>query len=142
MPSKTELLEQWYRRVWLEADLDAIDEMFRLEGRATGIMPGMQIGAEEFKELVPMMLDTVDELEINLGKTLEVDDWVSTLFMMRAVCPNTSKPIRVMGSSFVRFREDMIVEAYNNFDYFAFFEQIGLLPENAVALCMAGQPLS
>jgi len=42
---------------------------------------------------------------------------------------------------FCRFKDGQIVEAYNSFDFVGFFEQLGLLPESTIAICMSGQPI-
>ncbi len=39
----------------------------------------------------------------------------------------------------MRFSENKMVETYNSFDFMSFFEQIGLLPEHSLALCLTGQ---
>ncbi|WP_243612708.1 ester cyclase [Shimia aestuarii] len=137
--TKQRILEDWFRRVWVEGDLDAIDEMFCPETHAAGLLPEMQVGPDEFRELVPMFLAMVEDVHVALDKVMEDGDWAAALYSMRVTDSATGKPVVGSGQLFARFRENKMVETYNSFDFMAFFEQIGLLPPNSLALCLTGQ---
>ena len=47
--------------------------------------------------------------------------------------------IRASGQIMMRIEGDKIVEAYNAFDFITFFEQAGLLPEDAFLLLLSGE---
>jgi ketosteroid isomerase-like protein len=136
---KKEILEEWYRRVWREGELEAIDELFTPDTRAAGLIPEMRMGPTEFRELVPMFLELVDSPEFTLDKVMEDGDWAAALYSMRVTDSATGKPVVGSGQLFARFRENKMVETYNSFDFMAFFEQIGLLPSNSLALSLTGQ---
>ncbi|TKZ20758.1 nuclear transport factor 2 family protein [Shimia litoralis] len=138
---KREILETWYQRVWVEGDLDAIDDMFRPDTQAAGLIPEMQMGPDEFRELVPMFLTLVESPVVTLDKVMEDGDWVSALYSMHVTDSNSGKPVMGAGQLFVRFSGDKMVETYNSFDFMGFFEQIGLLPEQSLALCLTGQKI-
>ncbi|MCW9044552.1 MAG: ester cyclase [Pseudopelagicola sp.] len=136
---KRQILEDWYRRVWVEGDLDAIDELFCPQTHVAGLLPEMQMGPEEFRELVPMFLDMVEDVHVSLDKVMEEGDWAAALYSMHVKDSATGKPVSGSGQLFVRFSENKMVETYNSFDFMSFFEQIGLLPEHSLALCLTGQ---
>ena len=138
---KRQILEEWYRRVWIEGDLDAIDEMFCPDTQASGLLPEMQMGPDEFRELVPMFLDMVEDVHVSLDKVMEDDDWAAALYSMQVTDSATGKPVVGSGQLFARFNGDKMVETYNSFDFMSFFEQIGLLPEQSLALCLTGQKI-
>ncbi|WP_197922765.1 ester cyclase [Thiosulfatihalobacter marinus] len=136
---KRDILEEWYRRVWIEADLDAIDQLFSPDTQAQGLLPDLQVGPDDFRELVPMFLDMVEDPTVSLDKVMEDGDWASALYSMRVTNPANGQPVIGSGQLFARFDGDKMVETYNSFDFMSFFEQMGLLPEQSMALCLTGQ---
>lgn len=140
--TKHDILQSWYKRVWIDVDLDAIDEIFRPDSLAEGVIPGMQMGPEDFRELVPMALSLINSPSFSLNKTLEDGDWASSVYTLSAFGSDNGRPIHCMGQVCARFEGDKIVEAYNSFDFMGLFEQVGLLPENSTVLCLTGQSLS
>ena len=138
---KRQILEEWYQRVWIEGDLDAIDEMFNPDTQAAGLLPEMQMGPDEFRELVPMFLNMVENPTVSLDKVMEDGDWAAALYSMHVTDAISGKPVIGSGQLFARFKGDKIAETYNSFDFMSFFEQVGLLPEQAMALCLTGHKL-
>ncbi|WP_299356116.1 nuclear transport factor 2 family protein [uncultured Shimia sp.] len=136
---KRQLLEDWYQRVWINGDLDAIDELFTPVTQAAGVIPEMQMGPDEFRELVPMFLNVVENPTVSLDMVMEDGDWASALYSVHVTVAATGKPLMGTGQLFARFDGDKMVETYNSFDFMSFFEQIGLLPEQSLALCLTGQ---
>lgn len=139
MGRKSEILARWHRQVWEQGDVEAIDTMFRADTRANGILPGLQMGPEEFKALVTMVLELIEPPKVTFRKTMEQDDWLAAFLSIKARAVAKARPIHVTGMIFARFEGDYMVETYNNFDFIGFFEQLGLLPENTIALGLSGQ---
>lgn len=139
--TKLELLQDWYRRVWVEADLTAIDRYFDPRVGVDGIMPDGQVGAEDFRALVPALLALVRDLSIEVDRSIETGEWLWTQFTVRAVTSHGVDPICARGQVMVRIDGNKIIEAYNSFDFITFFEQAGLLPQDAFMLLLSGERL-
>ncbi|MGR3711760.1 MAG: ester cyclase [Shimia sp.] len=139
--NKKTIITDWYQRVWVECDLTAIEEYLAPETGATGLLPEFAVDTKEFHALVPMCLALVENLEVSVDKILEDDDWAAALISMRALNPATGLPVSVTGQLFARFKDNMIVEAYNGLDTMSFFTQLGLLPEQSLELCLTGQKI-
>lgn len=137
--SKTEILEDWFRRVWVEADVDAIDDLFRPDSKADGILPGFHVGPDDFREVVSMFLALVEDVQVKVEKVMEDGDWAAGLFSMKVLNPMNGEPVMCSGQLFVRFEGEKMVEVYNSFDFMSFFEQMGLLPPHSLELCLTGQ---
>lgn len=137
-----EILREWYRRVWLEGDLTAIDEFFATSAGAEGIMADGQVGAEDFRAFVPAILAHVRDPSFEIVRSIETDDWVWAQLSVRAVTAHGLDPITVTGQVACRIEDGRIVEAYNSFDFIPFFEQAGLLPADAFLLLLSGQRLA
>ena len=136
---KAEILNNWYRRVWEQGDLNAIDEMFRPDTKAAGLLPDMRLGPDDFKELVFMVQELVEEIHSEIVKTVEQGDWLAALVQISTTNCMTGAPVSVSGQVMVRFEGDIMVETYNAFDFLSFFEQMHLLPEQVLPICLSGQ---
>lgn len=136
-----EILSEWYRRVWIEGDLSAIDDFFAPCAGAEGIMTDGQVSAEDFRAFVPAMRDHVREPSFEIARSIECGDWVWAHLVVRATTARGLDPITVTGQVACRIVEGRIVEAYNAFDFIPLFEQAGLLPKDAFLLLLSGERL-
>ena len=139
--TKLEFLKNWYDRVWVKADLEAIDQFFAPRAGAEGIMPDGAVGAEDFRALVPALRALVRDLSITIDRWQDGDDWLWAQITVQALPAQGAAPIRANGQVMMRFANGLIAEAYNTFDFLTFFEQVGLLPQDAFALLLSGEKL-
>jgi len=139
---RAELLSRWYHRVYVEGDLDAVDEIFTDAMQARGLLDDMQVGPEDIRVFAMALVNLVDEPNLRLVKIVESGDWVAALIEAEGKRVTDGVEIRAMGQLMARFEGDRIAEAYNSFDFMALFRQLGLLPEDAVALGMTGQKIA
>lgn len=138
---KVELLRQWYQRVWIEGDPNAIDEMFTPDTHAAGVMSDFEVGPEDFKVLVPALMSKMRDTEVVFDKTVEHEDWLWTHVTIKAKGAETLQPFSFSGQVMCRVKDDKILEAYNHFDMISFFEGIGALPMHTVPLLFGGETL-
>ncbi|MGC9418789.1 MAG: nuclear transport factor 2 family protein [Rhodovulum sp.] len=134
-------LEDWYRRVYIEGDFDAVRTLFTDETRAEGLMDGMQVGPEDIAVFAMALVHLVENPRFRIVKAVENGDWLAALIECEAERPGDGTPLRAMGQLMARFEDDRIAEAYNCFDFVSFFEQMGLLPDHTVAIGMSGQKI-
>ncbi|SPH18288.1 hypothetical protein DEA8626_01823 [Defluviimonas aquaemixtae] len=139
--TKLDLLYDWYRRVWIEADLDAIDDYFAPRCGANGILSDGQVSAEDFRALVPALRALVRNLDIGIDRSVEAGDWLWAQITVHARTARGVDPIKATGQVMLRFEGSRIAEAYNSFDFITFFEQTGLLPKDAFLLLLSGERL-
>ena len=137
--ANTDILREWYSRVWEQGDISAIDDLFVPDTLAKGIVPDMEVGVDELKFLVATIQEMITPPKVRIDKLVEQGGWVAGFMTLLAETLDTRKPVEVGAMVFCRFRDGRIVEAYNSFDFVGFFEQLDLLPENTIALCMSGQ---
>lgn len=142
MTDKVELLESWFQRVWIDADLDAIDEFFSDDAEAKGLLPEMRLGPQDYRDFVPLVLALVEDLNVELVNSTENDEWIQSLYKVTARSTVSSAPIVVLGQVSVRVKDGKFTEAYNCFDFMGMFEQLGQLPEQSLAICLTGGTLS
>ncbi len=138
--SNLDILKDWYNRVWVKGDLDSIDDFFTPDTEALGMM-SFAIGPEDFKALAAAVHETIENITVSFGRVVEADDWVCAQMSAHATTKATEKEVIVVGQVMCRFDNGKIVEAYNQFDFLSFFEQLGLLPDNTLSLCLAGEAI-
>ncbi len=135
------ILQDWYRRVWGEGDLDAIDALFAPRAGADGIMPDGQVGPEDFRALVPAFHALARDISFTFDRAVDNGDWLWAQLTVDALGAHDMRPIRASGQVMMRFDGARIAEAYNCFDFLTFFTAAGLLPEDAFLLLLSGERL-
>lgn len=139
--TNAEILKDWYDQVWVHGDIDAIDKFFVPDLVATGIVPEMQMGRDDFQDLVMAFRAHVGDIDVQLPKTVENGDWLAAFLHVNTTRADNGAPIVVTGQVMARFDDGKIVEAYNQFDFVSLFEQLGQLPEDTIPVAMTGQRL-
>ncbi len=139
--NKSDLMKQWYEDVWVKGDLDAIDRLFEPQTQAEGLIPGMQIGPDDFRDLVMAFRQHFGDIQVDMPLTVENGEWLSALLHVNTTRADNGGPIEVTGQVMARFDGDKMVEAYNQFDFISLFEQMGQLPQDTLPICMTGQRL-
>lgn len=136
-----ELLKTWYERVWVDADTNAVVELLDTDALASGLFPDFAAQLEDFQTLVPSVLREVRDVEVHMLDSMEEGDKAWARVRLAAKRAEDMKPISIEGQVVIRHKNNKILEAHNNFDFLAYFEQMGNLPQDAVALCLAGEVL-
>lgn len=141
MPNKLKTLETYFQKVWVEGDVNALDTLLAPGARTRGIMGDVPFDANELKELVPMLRELLGPITVTMPKVMEQDDWLSALVEIRSVAAHNLAPVHVFNSIIARFDDVRMVEIYSNLDAVSLFEQLGLLPDNALAIMLGGTRL-
>lgn len=134
-----EVTRRFFYRVWTQEDAGAIDEMLVPDSSARGLGGAPRIGPDEFKALHAALLRLVGDVEIAIEDHADSGDWTFAICTFRARVRGTGKPVEIGGQIYLRVENDCIVEAYNNWDFMALFEQLGLLPDGVFERCLSGE---
>lgn len=139
--SHADLLRNWFAEVWENGKTDVIDQYFAPETMAQGLIPEMQVGADDFKDLVTAFRHVLGDIKVELPKILEDGDWVSAIVHLKTTRADNGAPLQATGSVIARVRDNRVVEVYNQFDFISLFEQLGQFPKDTLPVCMTGQRL-
>lgn len=142
MAGHREVLETWYRKVWMEEDADTIDAMLVADTKARGLGAQVHVGPPEFRIFHQNILKLVSDIDVQVDKSMEEGDWIAALFTFRATCRRSGKPVASTGTVFIKIIDGKLVDAYNHFDFMDFYEQLGLMPEDAFEKCLLGDGLT
>ncbi|HYE14316.1 MAG TPA: ester cyclase [Pyrinomonadaceae bacterium] len=129
------LLRRWFEEVWNKGRSDAIDEMFAEEGVAHGLADasGAELrGPAHFREFHRSFRDAFPDICVTVEDVIAEGDLVTGRCSVCGVHRGaglgfdaTERPVEFTGISIVRVRDGKIVEAWNNFDFLAMFQQLG-----------------
>ncbi|KUJ81778.1 ester cyclase [Ruegeria profundi] len=139
--SHADLLRNWFAEVWENGNTDVIDQYFAPETMAQGLIPEMQVGADDFEDLVTAFRHVLGDIKVELPKILEDGDWVSAIVHLKTTRADNGAPLQATGSVIARVRDNRVVEVYNQFDFISLFEQLGQFPKDTLPVCMTGQRL-
>ncbi|MGC9370821.1 MAG: ester cyclase [Paracoccaceae bacterium] len=139
--TKTELLDAFLHRVWIAGDFAAAQDLFSPTATARGVVPAMAVGPEDFGIAAEALRGLVAAPAYRIERTVEQGDWLSALVSVRASGAANGHPVALTGQVMLRFDGDRVAEAHNHFDYLGFFEQLGLLPEEALGAFLSGRPV-
>lgn len=142
MPHKAKTLQRYFDEVWRDGDLSALAQVMAPDARTRGIMGDTPFDHAELAELVGVVRGLLDEISVTIPVTVEQDDWLSALVEIKGKASNSGKPVHISSQVIARFSKAHMIEIYSSVDSVHLFEQLGLLPEHAMAIMLGGTRLS
>ncbi len=131
------LIRRWFEEVWNKGRSEAIDEMFAEEAVAHGLADagGAELrGPTGFKPFFERFRAAFPDISVVVEETIAEGDLVAARCTVRGKHQSdslgfaaTQQPVEFSGMAFVRVSDGKIVEAWNNFDFMAMFQQLGAL---------------
>ena len=135
------LVRRWFEEVWNKGRAEVIDEMFADEGVAHGLADesGDALrGPSNFKIFHRKFRDAFPDIEVIVEDAIAEGDKVAARCTVRGRHQGdtlgfaaTKQPVEFTGMTFARLSQGKIVEAWNNFDFMAMFQQLGALRMDA-----------
>ena len=146
MSNGTEVFRTWFRRVWKENDLSAIDEMFPScpsigVGVAEGLGAQKLLGPDDFKVFQQALSGLISDIEISIDKSIDDGEWTSLLCVLCGKCKSTGKSVKMTGTVFGHVKDGKILHAYNHWDFMGLWSQMELLPEDCFTRCLQGKKI-
>ena len=133
------LLEEYFRVVWTEGNLDAIGRFFAVDAQADGILPPVPMGREDLRVMAQTVRGLVRRPRFRVLRFVEDGEWASVLCILEGNAVATGLPIGVQGQVMFRTVDGLIVESHNSFDMLSACVQIGALSPDAVPALLGGQ---
>ena len=128
-----QLTKRWYNEVWNQKNAATIDEMFALDGKSYGFPApdSVLIGPANFKTIHKQFCGAFPDLHIALDDIICEGDrvavrWTSTMTHLgdQLGIPASKKKAALSGSSFLNFRNGLIVEGWNFMEMHALLETL------------------
>ena len=134
-----ETLRTWGQRVWVERDETAIDAMLAPDVAAHGLGGQTLIGPAAFKQFHAALCRLLRDTELVIDHHVEADGWLAALCIFKGTS-HEGRKVAITGTIYGRIADGKILEAYNHFDFLGLFTQLGQLPPDVLARCLAGKP--
>jgi predicted ester cyclase len=135
----SEILRLWFARVWNEGDESAIDELYGPTAVAHG-QPATPIpGPEGFKPVYRAFRRAFPNIRIEVTHAISEGDLgvvhcrvtgTNTGELMGMAATNRS--VDFTGMTMARVVEGRVLEGWNNFDFVAMYQQLGITPPQPV----------
>ncbi|MFT3679697.1 MAG: ester cyclase [Ferruginibacter sp.] len=123
--TKETLMHSWYQEAWNKANKDAIDKFLAPDIIAHGLAEGELRGSEGFKNFYDGFRTQFSNIHVNVDDVIKEDDIECALCTVTAIHNETGKAVKFTGTSMGRIKDGQIVEAWNNFDFYGMYLQLG-----------------
>ena len=125
MPNRhSTLTYRWFDAVWNNGRKDAIDELLDVNGVVHGI-EGINVpGPEGFKVFYDSFRLQFPKVHVEVEDTVSQEDYETSRCTVTATDAN-NQIVTFTGMTFLRIKDNKIVEAWNNFDFLSMYQQLG-----------------
>ncbi len=121
---------RWFEEVWNKSRREAIDELFPTD---CVLHDGSNVmrGPEEFKHFYDALRAQISDVRVTPLEVISEGNFACIRWSSSAKHSATGKHVEVTGMSLLRFHDGRFVEAWQNWDQHALFQQIqGAAPES------------
>ena len=131
------LVRLWFDELWCQGKEETLDKLFAKEGLAHGLGPDRvtMTGPDAYRPFFRSFRSAIPDMRVTVEQTVREGDLVAVQCHVTGThtgdglgIPPTGSRIDFTGMSFVRVRDDKIIEAWNNFDFMSFYQQVKILP--------------
>jgi PAS domain S-box-containing protein len=129
----------FFDRVWEQRDEKALYELF--DGEASGIDPARVVNPDTYRPWRRGLLNLMEGIHIEFQDWLEQGDRLTMRGVLRGRSKRHGNSVVWPFAGFGRYRDGKIAEAANYLDHLSLFEQLGLVTEQAIENCLAGENL-
>ena len=135
--SLTELMHDWFERIWNKGDTSALDDYLAPDGVIEGIDAEPVTGPDEFRTFRARLVTAIDNLHIEIIDAIESGDKVCGHFVVTGVHRATGKNVRFTSHYFGTVKDGKIVHAANDVDYLGLLIQIGAIDDTIMETALA-----
>lgn len=121
---KETLVYRWFDEVWNKGNEAAIDEIFHPEGKAHGLVDNDLIGPGSFKPFFYTFRNDFSDINVVIEDVIIEGDMQVARCSVTARHNSTGKDIDFTGISISKIKDNMIIEAWNNFDFLRMTQQL------------------
>jgi predicted SnoaL-like aldol condensation-catalyzing enzyme len=129
---------EWFRRVWNQLDVNAIDELFAPDGVAHWLDAEPVRGPAAFREFHRVLSSSFRDIHVEVVREIQVGDLVAFQAEVRLVPVGQETSITFNGGAFARVQGRQIVETWDSWNFLGLLEGMGALPQGTLRLALAG----
>lgn len=122
---KSSLTYRWFEEVWNQSIESSIDKFVDDNAIVHGIEVS-QPGPDGFRSFYYAFRQEFKNIYVDVQEVYKEDDVESARCRVTAIHIPTGKQVDFTGMTIIRTKNDRIVEAWNNFDFLAMNQQLGM----------------
>ena len=134
-------LEHWLEELWTKGNLDVLNQMYAPDAEAEGFVMEGTVTRRDMEDMVTTMRAHVIAPRFHILRAIDCGEWLTVVARVDMTARSTGQAFSTTGQMLMRFEAGRIAESYNHFTLMTLFEQPGLLPKGALALCLSGETL-
>lgn len=130
------VVRTWFEELWNQGKEDTMDRLFAPDGIAHGLGGGAAMrGPDGYRPFYRAFREAFPDVHVEVLRTVTEGEMVTTHCRVtgthrgQAMGAPTGKSVDFSGMTIVRVRDGKIIEAWNNFDFLSFYQQIDMLPQ-------------
>ena len=129
------VVRTWFEDLWNQGKEDTIHRLFAADGLAHGLAGGPLRGPDAYAPFYARFREAFPDVRVDVVQTITEGELVAAHCHVTGTHRGnsmglaTSKPVDFWGMTMLRVRDGKILEAWNNFDFLSFYQQIDMLPQ-------------
>lgn len=133
-------IQRWFEEVWHQGREEAIDEMFAEDGIGYGLPTenGEPIrGPKDFKPFFRQFREAFPNVRVTIEETVSEGDKIAAVCRVSGALEGESlgiraekQPVEFTGILVLKLRDGKIIEAWNEFNFMAMYQQLNALTLN------------
>jgi PAS domain S-box-containing protein len=139
--NQARLIHEWFRRVYEEGNLDAIDELMHPQNLSLGLIDN-PVGMESFKAVYHAFFRIWSDVQVTVLDTFEEGDRIAGRWVFHGTHRSTGRRLVWPGSLFATVRDGKFLECTNYLDFLDLFVQTGHCPANTLERCLGDRAVS
>ncbi len=138
MNTDESVLKQWFRRVWNEGDVSAIDELATPDVVSHGLKNTLR-GTETWRrDFYEPMRQAFTDVHVEVVDEVANGDKIFGLQEATLTPRATGQPVKMRGSCLVRTVDGKIAEAWDSWDFLGLLESMQLMPADSLGRAVNG----
>ena len=135
--TNSELMRNWFERVWNQGDVSFVDEALAGECQVTGLSAETITSPAGFRGFHQILNAAFSNIHIDVTRLIECDEEVSGVVIVNARHRASGKEISFQSSFFPTVRDGQIIEAANLVDYLGLLSELGAVEPTVLEKALA-----
>jgi ketosteroid isomerase-like protein len=129
--------QEWFRRVWNNLEVGAIDELMTPDCVAHGLGSEPLRGPSGFRTLYDAFTSSFKDIRIEVLQEVHEGDLVAAYCSANVVTRRDERHLTFHGSPMIRLRGRQIAEAWNVWDFLTLAEGVGAVPAQSLQAALS-----
>jgi len=131
-------MAQWFRRVWNEADLSAIEELATPEMRSHGLVNTIEGRDAWVRDFYHPMRASFSRIKVEMLDEVISGDKIFGRLTATQIPKATEQPIVMQGMCGMRVENGKLAESWDTWDFLGLLESMKLMPPNSFPRAISG----